>query len=217
MIAEENYGFPPTYRFILKKIMPSGRLKVLDLGCGKGVAAEILNPKRKHQFTGIDIYKPYLKICQKKGYYKSLKKINIEKIILPKNSFDVVLLLQVIEHLDKKTAKKILTRASKAAKNCVIVSVPNGYCLQEEYDCNIHNKHLSFWTVSDLRNLGFTVYGQGLKIIYGSDSYGAGKNAVWWQKIVVPLTVILLPIIMIYPQIGAQLIGVKYSDQRLIK
>lgn len=212
MIAEENDGFPPTYKLILKKMMPSGRLKVLDLGCGTGAAAEMLNPKKEHQFTGIDIYEPYLKICQKKGYYERLKKMDITKIKFPKNSFDVALLLQVIEHLDKKTAERLLRGISKVAKKCVIISVPNGYCHQEGYECNIHQKHLSFWTISDLRSLGFTVYGQGLKIIYGSDSYGAGKEANWWQKIAFPLSALLLPIIIIYPQIGAQLIGVKYLD-----
>lgn len=214
MIAEEKYGFPPTYKLILRALMPSGRLKVLDLGCGTGVAGELLNPKKNHEFTGIDIYEPYLKVCRKRGYYKKLIKTDITKIEIKEKTFDVVLLLQVIEHLEKRSAEEFINKAVKAAKQCVIVSVPNGHCYQKEYDGSVYHKHISAWVASDLQKLGFKVYGQGLKLIYGSKSYGGGQNAKWWQKVAIFLVPIIFLIIMIYPQIAAQLIGVKYLDEK---
>lgn len=214
MRAEKNYGFPPTYKLMLRTLMPSGKLKVLDLGCGMGAAGEFLNPKKNHEFIGIDIYEPYLKICKKKGNYRKIIRADITKFEIQKKSFDVVLLLQVIEHLDKKAGENLIRKATKAAKKCVIVSVPNGYCSQKKYDGSIYHKHTSTWIASDLRQLDFKVYGQGLKIIYGSRSYGGGKNAIWWQKIAVPLAALLLPFIIIYPRIAAQLIGVKYLDEK---
>lgn len=212
MKFEENYTFPPIYKLILKNIIPSGKLKVLDLGCGKGVAGEVLNSKKIHEFTGIDIYKPYLKVCKKKSYYKKLIIADITKAKIQEKSFDVVLLLQVIEHLDKEMAKSLIKKAIGTAKKCIIVSVPNGYCHQEEYDENVYHKHLSTWVASDLRKLGFTVYGQGLRIIYGSESYGVDKGINWWQKIAVPLSIIIAPIIFFIPSLGAQLIAVKYIN-----
>lgn len=214
MIAEEKYGFPPTYKLILKNIMPSGRLSVLDLGCGTGAAAEVLNSNKLHEFTGIDIYKPYLEFCKSKGYYQKIEKKDLTKLKLKKKSFDVILLLQVIEHLSKKEGIRLLKECFNAAEKAVIIAVPNGFCHQEEYDCNPHHEHKSTWNVSDLNKMGFKVFGQGLKVIYGSSSYGAGREASWWQKIVVPLSVFLLPLIIIFPQIAVQLIGVRYLQKR---
>lgn len=211
MIAE-NYGFPLTYKLILRILMPKGNLKILDLACGTGAAGRQLNPKKVHQFTGVDIYKPYLDICKQKGDYQKLIQGDITNIRIKEKSYDAVILLQVIEHLDKRTGLYLLKKAMKIAKKCVIISVPNGFSYQEEYDGSVYHKHISAWDVLDLRKLGFKVYGQGIKIIYGSRSFGAGRRANWWQKIIVPLLVVLLPITLIYPQIGAQLIGVKYID-----
>lgn len=212
MIKKETYDFPPTYKLIIRRLLPSGKLKILDLGCGFGAAGQVLNYNRVHEFTGIDIYKPYLKVCRKGKYYKKIINADITKLKLKKNSFDVILLLQVIEHLDKSIGERLLRQAIKAAKRCVIVSVPNGHCSQEEYDGNIHQKHLSVWTVPDLKKINFKVYGQSLSIIYGSKSYERSKKASLWQKIIVPLSIFIFPVILFFPQLGAQLIAVKYND-----
>lgn len=213
MIAEEHFGFPPTYKLLIKSMMPKGGLEVLDLGCGAGAAGEVLNSKKQHQFTGVDLYEPYLKICRDKGYYKKAIKGDIAKLSYKDRSFDVVFLFQVIEHLDKKAAEKIIGRAVKIARKAVIVSVPNGVCHQEEYDGNIHHRHLSVWTPADLKKLGFRVYGQGFKILFGSKSYGAGLKASWWQKIIIPLSAALMPLLVFMPQLGVQLVAVKYINK----
>lgn len=213
-MVQEKFGFPPTYKLIIKSMMPPGNLRVLDLGCGPGTAGEILNQDLKHHFTGVDIYQPYVERCRASSYYNEVKKKDLKKLKIKKGSFDVILLLQVIEHLNKKEAVKLLKDCIKAAEKAVIVAVPNGICHQESYDGNIHHEHKSTWDVQDLRRMGFKVFGQGLKIIYGSASYGGGKKANLWQKIVVPLTAILLPLIMFTPKIAVQLIGVKYLDKK---
>lgn len=202
--------FPPTYELIIKQFLPKGPLKVLDLGCGVGAAAEVLNKSKIHQFIGVDIYEPYLKICKRRGFYKKVIKADLRNINFDKKSFDVVILFQVIEHFNKKNAKKLIQKAISFATKAVLISVPNGHCDQEIYDGNIYNKHKSTWHVADFKKMGFKVYGQGLKIIYGSRSYEGRIEASWWQKIVVPLSIILLPLVLIFPEIAVQLIGIKY-------
>lgn len=200
---------------LLKNIMPAGNLTVLDLGCGIGSAGDLFSPNKNYQFTGVDIYKPYLKICQKKGNYRELIQADITKIKIKEKSFDVVLLLQVIEHIDKKSGINLLKKTVKIAKKCIIVSVPNGCCHQAEYDGNAYQKHVSIWTTTDLRKLGYKVYGQGLRRIYGANSYGEGQVAKWWQKIIAALTALLIPVLIVYPQIAAQLIGIRYLNEKL--
>ncbi len=203
--------FPPTYELIIKQLLPKGPLKVLDLGCGVGAAAEVLNKNKLCEFTGVDIHEPYVKICQERGFYQKVIKSDLRDINFDKKSFAVVILLQVIEHLNKKDAIKLIKRAIDIATKAVIISVPNGECSQEAYDENIFNQHKSAWNVSDFKKMGFKVYGQGLKMIYGSKSYEGRIEANWWQKIAVLLSTILSTPILFFPQFGAQLVAVKYN------
>lgn len=212
-MSEESFGFPPTYKLIIKHFMPAGTLRVLDLGCGTGVAGEMLNRDKKHQFVGVDIYKPYVDLCKKGGFYSKVERKDLTKIKLKKGSFDVILLLQVIEHLKKKEGTALLEECIRAVTKAVIVAVPNGSCHQEEYDSNTHQEHKSSWNSRDLNKMGFRVFGQGLKVIYGSKSYGGGRPASFWQKIVVPLSTFLLPLILFFPQASVQLIAVKYKNE----
>lgn len=208
----KKVDLPPFYQMILKFLFPkSNHLKVLDLGCGKGIAGELFNSNKNHKFTGIDIFNPYIKICSNNGFYNKVIRADLTKIKLDKKSFDVVLLLQVLEHMDKNDALKVLQQSISAAKAAVLISLPNGKCLQEEYEDNKFNIHKSVWRHTDLQKIGFRVYGQGFRPIFGTRSYGAGKKASLWQKILVPLSSFLLfPIIYFVPSTGAQLIAIKY-------
>jgi predicted TPR repeat methyltransferase len=210
MFAEENFGLPPTYKIILRRLLPKGQKKVLDLGCGAGVAAETLNQDKKSYFIGIDGYEPYLEICRKRGFYNELRKQDLRKISLESKSVDTVLLLQVVEHLKKTEATQLIKESIKAAKQAVIISVPNGECFQDDYDDNKFHKHLSSWSSNDLKDMGFKVYGQGLKVLYGDKSYGGGVPPNWWQRVVIPLSIFLSPLVYFCPNLAVQLVA-KYS------
>ena len=212
MIIKQTIALPPTYEFIIKRLLPSGKLQVLDLGCETGVWGAILNKEKRHEFTGVDVYKPYLDICAKNGNYQKLIKADLTKINFKSKSFDIVFLFQVIEHLKKANAIKLIKKSINIARKGVLISVPNGYCEQELYEHNLYQKHLSNWTVDDLEELGFRVFGQGLKVIYGSKSYEKTKKASFWQRIAVPLSTIFLPLLLFFPELGAQLIAVKYNE-----
>lgn len=211
----KKVNLPPIYQFILKRLFPKkSNLKVLDLGCGLGIAGELFNFKKNHDFTGVDFFQSYLNICRKDGYYSHIIKADLTKIKLANRSYDVVLLLQVLEHLPASEASILIKKAIKAAKECVIVTVPNGYCSQEKYDHNKLHIHKSTWTMEQLKVLGFKVHGQSFKPIFGNHSYGAGENAKLWQSIIVFLSVLIAPVIYFKPEWGAQLIGVKYAKQK---
>lgn len=208
----KKVNLPPSYQIILKILFPKGRFQVLDLGCGSGIAGELFNSAHIHEFIGVDIFKPYLKKCRVSGYYKEVYKADITKVKLDWKSYDVILLLQVLEHLKKVEAVKLIQKAVKAARKAVIISLPNGVSFQKEYDENDFHTHKSTWGTSDLQRLGFKVYGQSFRPIFGKMSYGCGIEANWWQKIAVTLSIIISPIIFLIPNLGAQLIAVKYIN-----
>lgn len=210
----KKVNLPPIYQFILKCFFPKeGRLKVLDLGCGSGIAGELLNSGKEYNFTGVDFFQPYLNICKKNGYYKQTIKADLVTFKLTeKTYYDVVLLLQVLEHLTATQAKALLRRVEKITRGRILISLPNGNCRQGEYDHNKLHIHRSTWTPADLKALGFKVYGQSFKPIFGNYSYGADGKAKLWQKIAVLLSVLIAPLIFVKPEWGAQLIGIKYVN-----
>ena len=201
--------FPLTYKLIVSSLFPKGKLKVLDLGCGKGAAGEIFNQDKTHDFIGIDLFAPYVKECKNSGYYSKAIKKDITKY-KAKEDFDLVLILQVLEHLKKADSKRLIKNITKSTKARIIVSIPNGDCDQGEYEGNPYQKHLSTWTPKDLEKLGFKVYGQGLGIVYGEKSYAVENKIQLWQKLAAPLSILLSPFIFFNPKYAAQLIAVKY-------
>lgn len=99
--------------------------KVLDIGCATGYMARELSHK-KCEIVGVDYDK---KALQKAGKYcKKTVLCNLEEVTslpLTKNSFDYVIMLDVLEHLSHpenvfKTIKQYLKK-----DGFVIISVPN--------------------------------------------------------------------------------------------
>lgn len=101
---------------------------VLDIGCGNGTA---LNPN-SGIYVGIDnndrifTYKP--------NTVNFLMKYDFSNGLIPflDKNFDVVLLIDVIEHLEKDKALILLKEAERIAKEKIIIYTPNGFLEQNE-------------------------------------------------------------------------------------
>jgi predicted TPR repeat methyltransferase len=203
---------PFTYKRIIKHLLPKEEhLTVLDLGCGQGVAGEVFNKNHTYKFVGVDIFKPYLKKVRDTGYYDKVEYANLTKYRIKRDTYDVIIIFQVLEHMSKKDGILILKKAMRSAKRAVIASIPNGECEQDEYDKNPYQKHHSKWTKKDFIKLGFDVHGQGLKFVYGGKTYAHGERVMLWQKISFVFSLLLTPLIYVIPDWGAQLICVKYN------
>lgn len=91
--------------------------KVLDIGCGLGEFLEVYP-----NAVGIDSNRWCVKYCKRKGLVCQLG--NIYKLNFPANSFDGVLLSNIIEHLDRskqamKQVRRVLKRGGK-----VVITLP---------------------------------------------------------------------------------------------
>jgi len=90
----------------------------------------------------------------------------IEDLNYPDNSFDAVVLLEVLEHVTEEKGFEILSKAERWARKKIIISTPNGFLPQHEVDENPHQKHLSGWTPSKLKASGFKSHGlAGIKFL----------------------------------------------------
>lgn len=204
------FNLPFTYPWLIKKNTPKNEVKtILELGCGQGAFGDMVNEDNNFEITGIDIFDPYIKICQKKGKYKEVVKGDLtKKLNFKAKSFDAVVCLQTIEHMDKKNGLSLLREMERIAKKLVIISTPNGECSQEEYDNNKHQRHLSIWAPGDLRKLGFKVFGTGLKWVYGAHSHAKSKMEI----IKLPLyflSFMINPLAYQFSDIGCQLVAIK--------
>jgi SAM-dependent methyltransferase len=135
----------------------SGCESVLDLGCGPSSPLQFC--KNIKYSVGVEAFEPYLSESQKKKIHTEYISKKIEELDFPENSFDAVIMIEVLEHLPEKTGLEILKKAEKWAKKKVIVSSPNDFIAQKAVDGNELQKHLSGWDYKRMKKLGFKSYG----------------------------------------------------------
>jgi len=137
---------------------------VLDLGCGP--SSPIQYCKNIKYSLGVEAFAPYLEESKKKEIHSKYSDKKIEELDFPENSFDAVIMIEVLEHLPENLGLEILKKAEKWAKKKLIVSSPNGFINQKEVDNNPLQKHLSGWNYKKMKELGFKSYGlAGLKFL----------------------------------------------------
>lgn len=146
--------------------------RVLDVASGFGrwgvlcVANhwETVNWKRP-EVVGCDGYLPNVEMTRATGVYAEVLHVRFPPLPFPDQSFDTVLLMEIVEHLEKPDAYRLVEEAKRIARKRVIVSTPNFSMLREGHDTitgfNELEHHLSYISRRDLRRMGFTVYGTG--------------------------------------------------------
>ena len=92
--------------FESEKLYPSGKIhSVLDVACGLSLKSQYINAELR---VGIDIYRPFLEKIKADVPFVAINAdaLDICKLFLPK-SFDMVLLLDIVEHLEKNDTLKL--------------------------------------------------------------------------------------------------------------
>jgi ubiquinone/menaquinone biosynthesis C-methylase UbiE len=153
----------PTVVFCLKRELFDCET-VLDLGCGPSSPLQFC--KNIKYSVGVEIFDQYLKQSKAKKIHKKYLKKNILELDFGKNSFDAVIMIEVLEHLPASLGRKIIKKAEKWAKKKIIITSPNGFINQKAVDNNPWQKHLSGWDYKKMRSMGFKCRGlAGLKIL----------------------------------------------------
>lgn len=183
-----------------------GMDSVLDLGCGSN--SPLAKIKKHFKSIGLDSYKPSLEKSKKAKIhdgYQVRDVTKIDKFYQPK-SFDAVIALDLIEHLKKKEALALITKMEKIARKKVILLTPNGFLKQDILGGNPFQKHISGWSLKELKNLGFRCWGmRGLRFIRGEFATIKFKPWIFWGLVSV------LSQIFVYrlPRFAFQIFAVK--------
>ena len=124
-------------------------IRIVDVGCGKGTYPLLFEDRLKYYWIGIEIWKPYVKEFNLHTLYNYLWVGDVRKIYMPKG--DCVILGDILEHLEKEEALKLLTNCIKRFPH-VVISIPHGPRPQPVFK-NKYEQHLSVWTFEELDEL----------------------------------------------------------------
>jgi len=147
---------------------------VLDLGCGimQATLDHIPSyPKTRLQcakITGVDIHKPYLEWLNIN--YPEIETLHwdLSKIPIPfqDKSYDIILLIDILEHLDSlEIVRNIISESNRIARKKIIVLTPKKFDPNLAATKNVwglgpneYQKHRLNIKIEDLENLGFKVF-----------------------------------------------------------
>lgn len=189
----------PTLDLCIKKEIQRAD-KVLDIGCGRksrlpdGCTA-----------IGLDVFLPYLQ--SKKREKPGSNLVLADAIRMPFRSgtvFDVILLIDVIEHLEKPEAREMIQHCKSISRK-IVVFTPNGELEQRAYDGNPAQAHRSAWEFDDLRSMGFEVSGMlGPKVLRGERNAPRLRPRWLWWLALEPLNAFSA----VFPRRSTALLGV---------
>jgi SAM-dependent methyltransferase len=152
--------------------------RILDVGCGFGKWGslcatnywETINPDRGKmmEIVGCEGYLPNVEMAQRNGYYTDCVHLKFPPLPFEDSSFDTVLMIEIIEHLPDAEAERLIAEAKRIARKRIVLSTPNFPDFRKAHasvtGLNDLDSHLSYWSRSRLRKLGFIVRGTGLKL-----------------------------------------------------
>lgn len=145
---------------IFDKYICAKDLKILDVGCGTGALMKELGSYG--EVYGLDFSEKAIEFCKKRGE-KNLILGSINKIPFEDNFFDVVVSLDVLEHIDDDIGAIFEIRRVLKKGGISIIFVPAFMFLwgkSDELGC-----HIRRYLVSDLKK---KISGVGLSIIRSS-------------------------------------------------
>lgn len=130
---EEDHWWFVGKRKILNALLLSdpGEGLLLDLGCGTG--GVLRNWMSRRPCVGTDRSELALQICQRRGF-ETLVRSDLNHLPFPDGSFDTVLLLDVIEHLDDDVGflREVARLAAPGGR--VVIAVPAFQFLWSQHD-----------------------------------------------------------------------------------
>ncbi len=168
---------PFLFSGILRRSLGKGRASILDIGCGTGEPLSFLSGQKGLYVVGVDTFEPYLKGGKQKKVYDDLILGDIRELPIRTKSFDTVLCLNVVEHLEKEEGKRLVKEMQEIAKTRVILLTPNGFIAKPAHNGNPCEIHKSAWSPKEFKEDGFVVRGLRFSGLKGLDRLLGVKDA----------------------------------------
>lgn len=165
---------------------------ILDIGCGQGFPMKMIkNRMRVKKSIGVDLFKPYIEIGKKLKIHNKYIISDVRKIKFSNKSFDVVLALQILEHLNKVDAWKMLEKLEKIARKQIIIATPIGKMYHPPVDDNKLQLHKSAFYPEEFEKRGYNTIRFGRKEILGENGLVHKINNDLFRKAVYSFSYLL--------------------------
>ena len=166
-------GKIPVLKYIVENVEKNA--KILDVGFGAGAYGKLLRSLYYRNIDGLDIYSDNI---EEMGLDKIYDNIYIENILdFDFNYYDLIIMGDVLEHIELESAKKLLSRFTSGKCGQLIVSVPYEYEQDELYG-NKHEKHLQ----PEMNEIFMEKHYPCLKLIEVTNSASGHTIATYYWK-----------------------------------
>lgn len=116
--------------------------KILDIGCGEGTYINNYKSTFNAEWTGIEVWKPYIEKFNLRDKYDSIINEDVRKVNFKKlGNFDIVFAGDVLEHMTKDESVNVV-RDILAESKCLLISIPIVHMPQGEYEGNPYEEHV---------------------------------------------------------------------------
>jgi len=140
--------------------------KVLDFGCGSGAVLEMLKDKGFSNIRGADVSESCVALAKSRGLEVNL--IKTGSLELAKQKYDLILLLDVVEHIENDLDILKILRSSLSDNGRILITVPAHNFLWRSHDDA--NQHFRRYSKKSLKKL---ITDANLKIVH----------LRWWNSI----------------------------------
>ena len=181
---------------------------LLDVGCGANSPVQTFN-KNLH-CVGIDAFLPSIERSKQKKIHNEYVQADVLEIgdTFEASSFDIVVALDLVEHLEKADGLRLLDMMEVIASKKVIIYTPNGFLRQGDRESNPWQVHLSGWTPEEFVKRGYKVYGvNGIRSLRGEFAKPKLKPWFFWGFI----SDLTEPFVKNKPENAFQLLAIKYK------
>jgi ubiquinone/menaquinone biosynthesis C-methylase UbiE len=203
---------PLTYYWIIRRKLDKNVYSVLDVGCGKGQPMKLLSSSKRFYRVGADLFKPFIIKAKHEKIHDEYVLCDVRFLPFKPRSFDLVLCLHIIEHLQKSDGLRLIEQIERISRVQIIVVTPVGFIpflpLDGDYNENPLQEHRSGWIQTEFIERGYEVRGQGLRAIYGE--YGlAHKFSKHIRYLTYIVSYLLEPITYFFPNLAVYVVCVK--------
>ncbi|OIO33349.1 MAG: hypothetical protein COZ49_01770 [Candidatus Yonathbacteria bacterium CG_4_10_14_3_um_filter_47_65] len=132
-------------------------VSILDVACGLSLKSKFLPAKIR---VGVDIHEKYFDHIESDVPYVVIKH-DVRKLneIFVSKSFDIVIGLDIVEHLEKEESLNMIKQCEEIARKAVIFECPKGFIPQnidiQGHDADHWQTHRSAWEPEEFEKLGF--------------------------------------------------------------
>lgn len=167
------------YKFVTRQLRPKD--KVLEIGCGSGLGSIFLS-QFCHSVYGLDVKEREIRDAKRISKRNNLSFIQKDFFeYSSEDKFDVIVMMDVIEHMDESTGRKMLQKATKHLNphGILFIGTPSIYSF--EYQSAFSKAgHVKLYDQMELIKIVEEYYGRAIAFSMNDETIHTGFAKLAW-------------------------------------